>query len=981
MNILVIEDDTRRLEPFCRALKSAGYTPQRVADELPEKVALSQIDLLVLDIETARRPVSSQYIRAPRILVLTPHQHDTLPPWLRAGHARLVRYPTRPGDLVDRLPELLAPETSLAAEQTVSPQHLPLLFEIARTLGAHLDLEALIDQALAIAPRLGGTFAALLLVDADETIYYRSTQPGRDDLQGPSARRFARRLLEEGLEGWVIRQRQVVSLPNTLVDSRWFRASYIPEAGGSVVAVPLNLDRVNARGVYLVGHTETHHFAADTLPLLTAAARQVEQAVSNALLFKSQTERSVQLALINEVSQAATSILSLDVMLTTVVQAIRRTLAFYRVSIYLYNPSARRLELKAEAAAPGNLPHVPRPASGYSLGEGDVGRTAVSRRTLLVNDTAAQPPEPDNPPNVRSVLCVPVTLGVKLVGVLKLQSARLEAFQPYHVAALEMMADQLAIAIENARLYEEINRRADELKTLNEIGQAINSTLDLQETLTLVTRHTTRLMDAAAASLALRDDERGEIVFAAAYGEASEAVIGLRLPLGQGIAGWVARHGQPILAPDVSADPRFYAEVDRQSGFATRAILCVPLQSKGRTIGAIEVMNKRRGMFTPDDQALLQALAVSAATAIENAQLYRQAENLRLFNEDIIRHMTNGLIAVNRAGTVTACNPAASRMLNRPQDEILHRPIEQVFAGTPALQQVFRQTLAEGRPAVVRELTLHRGDGTSLPVSVSVAPMEAGQDGQKASGGVVGVLEDLSDIKALEAERRRLDRLAALGEMAAVVAHEIRNPVAAIGAGVEYLTRSVGPGSPEYEGVQMVKNEIKRVNRIIEDILFMARPLSLNLSREDLTAIIAGVLQRFRPVLDSQGIAVQFDPPPDLPPLKVDRQRMEQVFGNLVANAIQAMPDGGRLTIQTEPVPADQGVTVTILDTGPGIPPEARPRIFEPFFTTRTKGTGLGLPVARRIVEEHGGTIRVESGTNQGARFVIHLPGERKPAE
>jgi signal transduction histidine kinase len=237
----------------------------------------------------------------------------------------------------------------------------------------------------------------------------------------------------------------------------------------------------------------------------------------------------------------------------------------------------------------------------------------------------------------------------------------------------------------------------------------------------------------------------------------------------------------------------------------------------------------------------------------------------------------------------------------------------------------------------------------------------------------------LSEVKALEAERRRLDRLAALGEMAAVVAHEIRNPIAAIAVGVDYLTRRIAKNSPEFEGVAMIHEEIERVNRILEDILFVARPSRLNLSDENLSEIIEQVIQRCYPKMAESQITVDSDYIENLPLLKVDRQRLEQVFTNLIINATQAMPGGGQISLQTRLAARQndhtlQEVIITLSDTGPGIPADNQRQVFEPFFTTKARGTGLGLTVANRIIEEHGGTIRIENQAGKGARFVIRLP-------
>ena len=998
--VTLIEGPQQLMRPVYEALKEEGYPTRLFRDMTKALTYLAQTDVLLIDASMAKQPQSGQFIKAPIILVFTQNGEDKLPAWLEAGHVHLLSYPRDTQELVHYMEECIATLASPPEIDLTNTEHLALLFRITQSLSGHLDIQELFERILAQAPALGGSYASLLIQEGDETIYYRSTLPGCEELTGPAGRRFAQRLIEEGLEGWVLQHYQTVILTDTRQDQRWFRASYLPDETHSAVAIPITLDRIEARGVYLIGHEQIGQFTKSDIPLLQAATIQFGLAIENAILLKNQSERSVQLSLINVVSQAATSILNLDVMLRTVVEAIRRSFAFYNVSIHLYDPSSQQVELRARVASDQQGPVSKAERVIYKVREGLIGWAAATSKTILANDVTQEPRYiPDHGgKEIRSELCVPITLGVKTIGVLDLKSTQLEAFDKHHVSALETLADQLAVAIENARLYDEINQRVNELKTLNEIGLAITSTLDLQKTLTLITDLTTRLMNVAAASVALRYDEINEIKFAAAFGEGSEAVIGLRLPRGEGIAGWVAETGEPVMVPDVANDPRFCANVDQSSGFTTKSILCVPLQTKGQIIGAIEVMNKRNGTFNQEDISLLQSLAVSAATAIENAQLYeekiktiqrlaeaqnqneqlfRQTEALRAFNEDIIQNMTNGLIAVDKDKRITAFNPAAASMLGCQKDEVLNQPIQEAIGGAEELIAVLSKTLTTSQPCPHREISIRHWDGTKLPISVSTAPLTIGEAGHKWPG-VVGVLEDLSEIKALEAERRQLDRLAALGEMSAVVAHEIRNPIAGIGAGIEYLTRNTPSDSPDYEGVKMIQGEIERVNHILEDILFVARPLQLSLSSEDLAEIIDSVIQRCQPNLKESRVTVSCNYDATCPPLKIDRQRLEQVFTNLFINATQAMGHGGQLTLQTQSRPRAGEVIVTIADTGPGIPAETQRRIFEPFFTTKAKGTGLGLSVARRIIEEHGGSIQVESEEKKGTRFIIKLPMERK---
>jgi signal transduction histidine kinase len=316
-------------------------------------------------------------------------------------------------------------------------------------------------------------------------------------------------------------------------------------------------------------------------------------------------------------------------------------------------------------------------------------------------------------------------------------------------------------------------------------------------------------------------------------------------------------------------------------------------------------------------------------------------------------------------------------MLGYEVDEALYQSLPKIIHSDD-LVKIVAEILTTGQACARQEITIRHLDGNLLSVSVSAATLGP-SDAVAESVGVVAVLEDLSEVKALEAERRRLDRLAALGEMSAVVAHEIRNPIAGIAAGVDYLTRNVSKNSPEFEGVMMIRGEIQRVNRILEDILFVARPARLKLSSEDLAQIIENVIWRCQAQIKESQVTVSTEYTENLPPLQVDRQRLEQVFTNLVINATQAMANGGQLLLQTSVAQAQQGgrtseVVITIADTGPGIPVGVQSRIFEPFFTTKVRGTGLGLTVAHRIIEEHGGSISVESEVAKGTRFIIRLP-------
>ena len=229
-------------------------------------------------------------------------------------------------------------------------------------------------------------------------------------------------------------------------------------------------------------------------------------------------------------------------------------------------------------------------------------------------------------PHVRSWAGAPIIVEGEVVAFLALNYSEPGFYQPESASRLKDFAIQAAIAFENADLYQQLQKRVAELTTLNRISQAITSTLDLSETLTIITENTTQLLQVDAASVVLHDKEQDDLWFAAASGAASEFVQGKRLALGQGILGWVAQSGESLLVPDTATDSRHFGDFDAASGFQARSILCVPLLVKGQPIGAIEAINKLKGTFDEEDLRLLTRLAVPGATAIENAQLFTQSQ-------------------------------------------------------------------------------------------------------------------------------------------------------------------------------------------------------------------------------------------------------------------------------------------------------------------------------------------------------------------
>ena len=442
----------------------------------------------------------------------------------------------------------------------------------------------------------------------------------------------------------------------------------------------------------------------------------------------------------------------------------------------------------------------------------------------------------------------------------------------------------------------------------------------------------------------------------------------------------VFKSGEPAW---VEADGRLHSN----SAKARRAVaLSRPLLMKDQVVGVLNAEKSRElPPFSQMGLELTSLISGQLAITIENVELHQRQQTLRAFNEDIIQNMTNGLVVVDETARVTVFNKAAATLLGYSATEVLGQSLCDAIPGATELADVIETTLphslrsGQAPEKVVMaarnplqsqdEVNVRHRDGNVLPLAVNASPL---RDSNGMVTGVVCLFEDLSEAKAIEAERRRLDRLAALGEMSAVVAHEIRNPIAGIAAGVEYLSKNTPEGSSNRKDMAMILGEIERVNRILEDILSVARPFQLKLSLQAAPDIMEHVLHRYQTSIEKKAIGVVRRYAPSLPRALVDRQRMEQAFTNLVFNAVEVMPAGGTLGISLNA--DDCWLIITVSDSGPGISLDVQRRIFEPFFTTKARGTGLGLAVARRVIEEHGGTIEVSSEMGRGTRFTVQLP-------
>jgi two-component system, NtrC family, nitrogen regulation sensor histidine kinase GlnL len=351
--------------------------------------------------------------------------------------------------------------------------------------------------------------------------------------------------------------------------------------------------------------------------------------------------------------------------------------------------------------------------------------------------------------------------------------------------------------------------------------------------------------------------------------------------------------------------------------------------------------------------------------------------------EAVLAGLPDAVIAVDANLRVVFWNAAAEVLTARSARRAEGRLAKEIFAPNTSLVSRLTETLATGESRSEADSVLESADGRAVPVSVLTAGLFA-RDGSVE--GAVAVLRDLSRIRQLENEVRRGETLAAAGRVAVGVAHEIRNPLGAIRGAVQLLARELGPEPRLAEYTDVLLKEVDRVNRIIEALLDLGRPVQIRRVPLNLHQILERVVLLSEESARAASVSVARRYDPSLPPILGDEDRLLQVFHNLVRNAVDAMKQGGRLVLATRvsrnPLygKMDLGggqrtmVEVSVADEGGGIPEAARSRIFDPFFTTKERGLGLGLAICHRILEEHRGAIHVDSVEGRGTTVTCFLP-------
>jgi PAS domain S-box-containing protein len=613
----------------------------------------------------------------------------------------------------------------------------------------------------------------------------------------------------------------------------------------------------------------------------------------------------------------------------------------------------------------------------------------VSRESVLVALGGGVPPGLDRWLGARAegmtLLVVPLVIDARLVGLLVSSFAEDRVFRSEELRRYRTLGDQTAVAIQNARALErerqlreriqQLQRAAGDLGIRHGRAAASQRAVDLAR----------EALRAEYAALLVRDRDEGTLFVTSGHAEATQA--GIHPPLGRGLLGLDLVRGQAVRVPSVADDSRSRGTPAGHPQLGD--LLIVPVYGADRQLGQLYVANSLDGGFTDDDEQLLPTLAEHVGTMLESGALIDDLRDARAAEARFGRLLdeSSDEMHVFDAETLrfVQTNAGARRNLGYSADELSRltpADLQSEFS-TDAVAAIIEPLRSGEKDQIRIETVQRRKDGSTYPVEVRLQFSRS-----ERPPVFVSIVRDITERQQLEGQLRQTQKMEAIGHLAGGIAHDFNNLLTAISGYAQLLASDLDPADERRADVEQILDASDRAARLTRQLLAFSRRQVLHPEILDLNAIVRGIDALLRPLIgDTIVLTVALDP--ELGSVRADPSQLEQVIMNLVTNARDAMPAGGRLTIETANVELDSAyvashpdaqpgpyVMLAVSDTGIGMDAATVARSFEPFFTTKEpgKGTGLGLATTYGIVKQSGGNIWVYSEPGRGTTFKVYLP-------
>jgi PAS domain S-box-containing protein len=749
----------------------------------------------------------------------------------------------------------------------------------------------------------------------------------------------------------------------------------VPQARSGLI-VPIVSGSMSL-GVLTLIHSLPSHFVPDHANLMRAAGDQLGLALRNARYFDTQQRVAEHQSTLFNVLRSVANQRDPENVMQTAVQSIAQFAGWHNVAVALVNEERTSWEIGASAEG---LVYRGRT---YSIEEGTIGRALRMLETQCVPDVSDDPDYVAGHPDARSELVVPLRHGERLIGALDIESDELDAFREDDVLLAESLGDTLALAIENAARYAETHRQAADLGVLYTVTRMTSHSLSLEGVLSQALTSVLISLEFEGGLIALADPVDGKLCLAAEYGlprHMSERY--RREGMGDTLSELVHRRAETVTVRDFrQGGDDDITRLGRQLAvYGLRGYAGIPLLHRHSSLGTMSVFCRRPNVISSRRIVLLEALGRQVATAVTNARLFQETVDERQRLLTLIESSRDGIILIDLEDRILVINSEAVDFMRLPgtpddwRDHSLTKALELLEAYAPeAAERVSQDVLRARRgndAASEWECTLPPRiiQWTNLPVA--------------ADARLLGRLLVLHDVT----EERMLARMRS--DLVHTMVHDLRNPLTGISTALKLLdAKLAGKLTPaQHRLMEIADGAAERMIDLVSGILDVSqlesgqmpiRPQSLSVGE-----LVDETIGLEAPVATAGRLKLRASVPKDLPAVWADVDLIRRVLQNLVGNAVKFTPPGGQIEVRattyigTEGGQRDEGVCVSVIDTGPGVPGELKSSLFQKFAVGQQEehGTGLGLAFCRLAVEAHGGQIWVESDEGQGAAFHFTLP-------
>ena len=565
----------------------------------------------------------------------------------------------------------------------------------------------------------------------------------------------------------------------------------------------------------------------------------------------------------------------------------------------------------------------------------------------------------------KSAICVPLMAREDIVGVLTLVHPVPNTFDDSHLDLMQAIADQVGIAILNARLYTESQRQARVMTALAEGAAAINVSLRIKDVFQRILSQTAQALQVETVALALKESPSGDFVFRAATGYQAGSILGKRVPKGEGIIEKVIKDRHGIVIPALR-DENPFAKAHFFDGITSQGIAIAPIQAHGKIIGVIEAINPLSGEFDPDALLVMTGIGSLAGTTIENARYFEEAAETRKRYYELFHNSVEPIFITNWDGIIIEANRKALSLSQYDAKSLRKIKIEDIHA--ISWQDVGKNfDSLRYDPSSDYESFFYLKDGEKIPVDVYVRSIYLGKE-----EAIQWTFRDISESKALDSLR---------DDLSAMVYHDLRSPLANLSSSLEVLDSMLTERNEAVESLlNIAHNSAARMQRLIASLLDISR---LEAGQAILTQrgvsserIIQEAIEAVLPSIHGREQKLKLNLSENLPNIWVDDDMIRRVFINLLENASKFTP--AQRIIEIGAKKEREKLLIWVSDDGVGVAPEDRKRIFEKFTRSgnenKVSGFGVGLAFCRLAVDGHGGKIWIDEEQEKGTRFNIHLP-------